>query len=294
MLAHRVRIHDALKEKALAAGAAGQPVTLHLASTVVSVDPDTATIILKDGTTAAGDVVIGADGVHSKTRQLIPGGEDSKLFGSGKSAFRFMIRREDALNDDSTWVLAEKDGVFSVVIGSDRRIVMYPTSNNTLLNFLAIHPDSESEAGEDWNTSSSRESLLKIYKSFAPQFQAILGKADPDSLKLWKLWDMKNLPAWNHSRLALIGDAAHPFLPHQGQGAAQAMEDAVALGTVLEKGLTADEVPERLKLYNDIRYERASKVQEFTRLAGLDVQDGKLDSEFGRMNSSTITDVSSN
>ena len=58
-----------------------------------------------------------------------------------------------------------------------------------------------------------------------------------------------------------------------------AMEDAAALGTVLEKGLNVDEVPARLTLYNDIRYERACKVQEYTRLAGLDVQEGKLDSK---------------
>ena len=156
---------------------------------------------------------------------------------------------------------------------------MYPTSSNSLLNFLCIHPESLSEAGDDWNTSTNLEALLRVYADFAPEFTTILSKADPESLKLWKFWDMDDLPGWSSSRLALIGDAAHPFLPHQGQGAAMAMEDAVALGTVLEKGLTADEVPARLKLYNDIRYERACKIQQYTRLAGLDVQEGKLDSK---------------
>lgn len=274
-----MRVHDALKEKALSADGTGRPCELHLSSSVTDIDPETATITLKDGTRVTGDVVVGADGVHSKSRQKVPGGENSKPFPSGKSAFRFMIPREDALNDPATRQLCEKNGVFTVVVGSDRRIVMYPTSNNTLLNFVAIHPDSETEAGDDWNTGSSKSTLLNVYKDWAPAWQAILSKADPESLKLWKLLDMKNMPAWYFSRLALIGDAAHPFLPHQGQGAAIAMEDAVALGTVLERGLSADEIPERLKLYNDIRYERACKVQEYTRLVGLDVQDGQLDSK---------------
>ena len=279
MLAHRVRIHNALKKAAIDPEGIGRPCDLHLASPISSVDAQTATVTLEDGTTIRGDVVVGADGVHSKTRRLVPGGAESRPFGSGKNGFRFMIQRDKARTDARTKGLCDQDGIFAVVIGSDRRIVMYPTSNNTLLNFLCIHPESASEAGEDWNTSTNLEALLKVYVDFAPEFTAILSKAEPESLKLWKLWDMENLPVWNYSRLALIGDAAHPFLPHQGQGAAMAMEDAVALGTVLEKGLTADEVPGRLKLYNDIRYDRACKIQQYTRLAGLDVQDGKLDSK---------------
>lgn len=279
MLAHRVRVHDALKKAALGSEGFGHPCVLHLATSVESVDPETATITLEDGTLVEGDVIVGADGVHSKARHGVPGGPAANLFGSGKNGFRFMVPREVALKDALTRELCNQDGVFSVVVGTDRRIVMYPTSNNTLLNFLCIHPENESQAGEDWNLSAKPEILVSVYADFAPKFTAMLGKAEPDSLKLWKLWDMQNLPAWNHAYLALIGDAAHPFLPHQGQGAAMAMEDAVALGTVLEEGLSKEEIPARLKLYNDIRYDRACRIQQYTRLAGLDVQDGKLDSE---------------
>lgn len=280
MLAHRVRVHDALNEAALDPDGQGKPCVLNLATAVESVDPETATIVFKDGSTVSSDVVVGADGVHSSARQSVPGGSDAKLFGSGKSGFRFMIHREDTVNDMRTRALCDQEGVFSVVIGSDRRIVMYPTSNNTLLNVLAIHPESETDASEGWSTPASVDSLRKVYKGFGPQFQALLSKADAGSLKLWKLCDMESLPAWNHCHLALIGDAAHPFLPHQGQGAAMAMEDAVALGTVLERGLAKSEIPARLELYNVIRYKRACKVQQYTRLAGLDVQEGKLDSKF--------------
>jgi 2-polyprenyl-6-methoxyphenol hydroxylase-like FAD-dependent oxidoreductase len=56
----------------------------------------------------------------------------------------------------------------------------------------------------------------------------------------------------------------------QAQGAAQAIEDAAALAAVLPQGTTPAEVPERLKLYERIRYERAHKIQEHSRLAGLD------------------------
>lgn len=279
MSAHRVRLHEALKEKASTEDGFGRPCELHLSSSVIDVDPDAASITLVDGTKIDADIVIGADGVHSKTRRKVPGGENAKTFSSGKSGFRFMMTRESVLDDPITRSLCDKPGIFTIILGTDRRIIMYSTSGNTLLNFFCIHPEAESDAGDDWNTTTNKEALLRVFRDFAPEFQALLRKADPESLKLWRLLDMKNLPTFVNSRLALIGDAAHPFLPHQGQGGAMAMEDAVALGVVLEKGLTSDEVPERLQLYNSIRYDRACRIQENTRLTGLDVPDQNLNSK---------------
>jgi hypothetical protein len=75
--------------------------------------------------------------------------------------------------------------------------------------------------------------------------------------------------------MALLGDAAHPFLPHQGQGGAVALEDAAALGVVLERGLKSGEVADRLKLYQQIRKYRADRLQQYTRLAGEDLKPGE-------------------
>lgn len=67
----------------------------------------------------------------------------------------------------------------------------------------------------------------------------------------------------------------------QGQGAGQAIEDAASLSIVLPKGTRPQDVPERLRLYEKIRYDRAHNIQEFSRQAGADWKDGKpiLDSE---------------
>jgi len=75
--------------------------------------------------------------------------------------------------------------------------------------------------------------------------------------------------------LALLGDAAHPFLPHQDQGGAVAIEDAAAIGVVLEYNGTPDQVQERLKLYQDIRKSRADTIQKHTRLVGEDLVPGQ-------------------
>ena len=191
------------------------------------------------------------------------------------------MEREVALADPATRKFAEKNGELIIMYSSDRRVVMYPTSNNQILNFVCIHPENESDATGDWNSDANKSTLLEVYKDFHPDCLKLLDKAEPSSLKVWKLLDMAVLPSWIDDRLALLGDAAHPFLPHQGQGGACAIEDAASLGVVLERGITREEVPARLALYEKIRCERANRIQEYTRIAGRDVQhDKKLNSKF--------------
>lgn len=279
-MAHRIQLHEKLKQVAVQSDGPGQPVKLNLGSNITEVDPQTAKVTLKDGSTVRGDLILGADGVHSICRKQVPSG-DVKPFGSGKSAFRFLIERKAVLDDPATKHFAERPGELIIWYGTDRRVVMYPTSNNQLLNFVCIHPEHESEAGEDWTTDTNKNALLAVYRDFDPACLALISKADPTSLKSWKLLDMPVLPTWINDRLALLGDAAHPFLPHQGQGAGVAMEDAATLSTVLERALSRDEVPARLKLYENIRYERANRIQEYSRLAGADLKsDVKMNSEF--------------
>lgn len=67
-------------------------------------------------------------------------GDDIKPFGSGKSAFRFMIPRQKMLDDPATQSIAKREGYMTMWIGNDCRLIMYPCSDNTLMNFVAIHP----------------------------------------------------------------------------------------------------------------------------------------------------------
>lgn len=95
--------------------------------------------------------------------------------------------------------------------------------------------------------------------------KTLLSMADPATLKLWRLYDRGALGTWVNGHAALLGDAAHPFLPHQGQGGAQAIEDGAALGALLPLGVEKGEIPARLELYMKARYDRATMVQNFSR-----------------------------
>ena len=155
------------------------------------------------------------------------------------------------------------------------RLWFTPTSHNELLNFVCIHPASSSEVSDDYNKAASKSKLLEVFGDFHPRLVKLLDKVDPKDLKIYPLYDMETLPTFVSGRMALVGDAAHPFTPHLAQGGAMAIEDGVSLGVMLGNGTLHADVPERLQLYNKARYVRATTIQEYSRLVGEDGTAGK-------------------
>ncbi|CAO2653585.1 Nn.00g029960.m01.CDS01 [Neocucurbitaria sp. VM-36] len=277
-LVHRVSLHSELQRLAKSPYGRGKPVDIRYSSEVVDMDPDTATAILASGERIVGDVIIGADGVFSRARSNVEGGH-IKPFSSGKSAFRFLVDKKDASEDALTQKFVKQDGELVMFLGRDSKIVAYPCQDNELLNFVCIHPSELTAApSDDWNAGGSKKALLNVYSEFDESAKALLNKSDPVTIKVWQLLDMEKLPTWVNNKLALLGDAAHPFLPHQGQGGGVAIEDAAALSVVLPLGTDPSEVKERLQLYEKCRYERAHRIQEYTRIAGRCLaEEGKVD-----------------
>ncbi|KAL1865425.1 hypothetical protein VTK73DRAFT_5255 [Phialemonium thermophilum] len=272
-LCHRVALHSALQAAATQPDGPGMPAVLQMGSRVVDVDPTTATITLENGTRFSGDLVLGADGVSSRTRQAVAG-DAVKPRPSGKSAFRFMIPRQTMLDNEATRHFADREGYMGLWHANDRRLVMYPCNNNTSMNFVAIHPSELTAAvKEGWTRGGSKEGLIKVMECFGPAIRALLEMVDSSSLKLWTLLDMEQMPTWVKDKLVVLGDAAHPFLPFQGQGGAVAIEDAICLSVLLERGTPKSELPERLALYERIRRDRAHSIQESTRITGANLDD---------------------
>ena len=127
------------------------------------------------------------------------------------------------LDDSETRDFVSKDGYLSMVMGDDRRLVWYPCANNTLINFLLIHPSKETRAGgagkrycrsspltqrltsADWQQKGEIKHLLECGRDFADTFKNILKKAPTDTLKVWTLLDLKVLPHWVKGKLAVLG-----------------------------------------------------------------------------------------
>lgn len=185
-----------------------------------------------------------------------------------------MLPLSVAKSDPVTADLVTQTGDMQVWEGKFRRLIIYPCRDNSELNFICFHPADETkteESEEGWSKTATVAQLLKVYEDYYAPLKALLSKAPPSTLKLWDMYDHQPLKTWTRGKAVLLGDAAHPFLPHQGQGGAQAIEDAVALAALLPKDTSTAEIEERLQLYMKCRQDRANKIQHYSRIMGMKV-----------------------
>ncbi|KAK8030012.1 hypothetical protein PG993_011303 [Apiospora rasikravindrae] len=181
--------------------------------------------------------------------------------------YRFLVPATEIQSDPATrdWLDGD-DGRMKFFVGHDKRLISYPCrkpfNSNEEHNFVAMfhNNDEAAKTPEDWQASVDKSELLKRYDDFHPYLKAIMNKAT--TVKQWALLYRPPLPTWWKGSLILIGDAAHPMLPHQGQGGAQSIEDGVAMG-ILMSGATTNpkDVASRLELFESLRRNRCSAIQ---------------------------------
>ena len=156
-------------------------------------------------------------------------------------------------------------------MGEGKHFMVFPVRSGTLLNYVGFVPLAY-ETVEFLVAVGDRDELAASFEGWDPRIGHLISKID--HCFWWGLFDRRPLKTWINGRVTLLGDAAHPMLPHLGQGVNQGVEDAVALGVLLEGRNSAD-VPSTLKAYEALRHPRASMVQTEAR------QNGKrYDSEY--------------
>lgn len=273
ILCHRVDVQAELKELAIRPDGPGEPCKVHVNCRVASVETETGKVTLASGETFQADVVIGCDGIKSAVRTSVLAGTSSQLVAkpSAHSAYRMLVPAEKIKADPELEAIGCIEGLV-VIDGGDRRIICYPCRGKSLVNFVCCLPDSElNEISEEkWSARGDVAKLVKSFESFSPVYQKLLSQGTEAGL--WQLRDQDPLDRWTKDRCIIVGDAAHAMLPHQGQGASQALEDAEALGAILSRlpaNPSADEVRESLEHVFRARFKRATRVQQVSRFAGL-------------------------
>ncbi len=136
-----------------------------------------------------------------------------------------------------------------------------------MVNYVGFVPTDE-EMKESWSAPGDPDKLRAEFEGWDPRIGSVLKQVD--HCFRWALYDREPLPTWSKGRLTLLGDAAHPMLPHLGQGANQSIEDGMALATILSQVDNAD-VPAALLAYEKLRRERVAEVQLGARQNGLRV-----------------------
>jgi salicylate hydroxylase len=202
----------------------------------------------ENGTHVRADALVGADGIHSKVRQVLFGPE--KPHFTGCVAYRGLVPADRLAHLDLE-VTAQ------VWMGPGKHFVHYYVQNRRSVNFVAII-DRDTWTRESWTDRGEVADALAAYEGWHPQVRGILGAVDETFI--WALFDRKPMAHWSVGRVTLLGDACHAMLPFMAQGAAQAIEDGATLATCLSQ-IDARDVPEALRRYEALRLPRASRVQ---------------------------------
>jgi 2-polyprenyl-6-methoxyphenol hydroxylase-like FAD-dependent oxidoreductase len=203
-----------------------------------------------DGSEEWGDLLVGADGIHSSVRAQLFG--RSALRYAGYRAWRGvadvgygLVPEEAGLN---LWGRGSEVGVVSI---GRERFYWFMTRN-------APEGEAEGAAGR------KREVLDLLRGWYGPARTAVEATGESRILRN-DIYDRDPLKRWGAGRVTLLGDAAHPMTPNLGQGACQAIEDAVVLARCLGDG---GEVDSSLRLYEARRIPRTADVVRRSRRAG--------------------------
>jgi salicylate hydroxylase len=242
-LVHRGDLHQTLA-KALEQRAPG---AIHVGTRCVGFDQDTGgvTLLLESGERLYGDVLIGADGVHSRIR--------ADLFGEGSATFTgFMAWR--AVVPIERVPVRLRQQTFTAWMGPSGQIVTYPLRGGTLLNIAAT------VRRDDWLIESWSEAgtVQECRGDFANWHEDVLEIIDAIDIPYkWALIGRPPLQHCSAGRVTLLGDAFHPTLPILGQGANMAIEDSIIVARCLE---ASSDIAEALRRYETARLDRTSRI----------------------------------
>ncbi|KAI5118203.1 hypothetical protein M0805_005557 [Coniferiporia weirii] len=216
--------------------------------------------VLANGERLTADVVVGADGVRSRARTLVLGYDDRPK-SSGYAIYRswFDTHEQGVDTDPLTDYMCKNGDAFYGWIGPDVHFLASSSKGGKAISYVITHKD-DADIEESWSLPGKMEDVLAVVDGWDPRCAAILSKA-PACVD-WKLVYRDPLPTWisKGARLALIGDAAHPFLPTSIQGASQAVEDGVTLAVALQLG-GKPSVPLSVRAWEHIRYARVRHAQ---------------------------------
>ena len=216
---------------------------------------DTARVSFSNGAVAEADVIVAADGIHSELRPYVF--PPSNPVFSGSVAYRGVLPLERIPDwPTDSWLMW---------LGKGKHFLTFPVRAGQLINYVGFVP-ADQQMKESWSSPGDPDVLRREFAGWDPRIESLLQKVQMTFR--WALYDREPLPTWTRGRLTLLGDAAHPMLPHLGQGANQSIEDGMALATILARA-DCSTVPAALAAYERLRRERVAQVQRGARENGM-------------------------
>ncbi|KAL3481297.1 hypothetical protein BJX99DRAFT_218774, partial [Aspergillus californicus] len=256
----RSRLHHALLASATAPVGSGHPVNVSLGTEVKSVDPKTVSVTLIDGQVFYGDVVVGGDGFHSTVRQQLIG-PDTVLSAPSQTAVSFSV--DVSLSGWNAVVrrFVDHAGRYERWAGDGLQLSIHAVEPGCLL-FDTTVPTQRETGG---TSNSLKSQILQAFKSSQPDLIQLLSAIKLEDIRTWSQASCPTVDQWTSGSVALVGDAAHPFLPHELPGTSQTFNDAASLATELGSDVTVGEVAARLAAWVIPRKDRVRVIQQSER-----------------------------
>jgi 2-polyprenyl-6-methoxyphenol hydroxylase-like FAD-dependent oxidoreductase len=219
--------------------------------------------IFKDGTETSGTFLIGADGVHSKTREYVVGNSPKPVYTGllnvGGFAPASSIDEQRIHNEYPTYFTFGNKGFFGYT--------MCNKNNGEEVMWWSNIPEEKEMPREQLRllkTEEIRQELLFLHKNWHPPIEHIIQQSS--SIFISNIYDIDSLPNWSRKRVVLIGDAAHAMSPHAGQGASVALEDSMYVAKLIKDlNLPIEGI---FKHFEAERKERAEKIMKTARRNG--------------------------
>lgn len=204
-------------------------------------------VTLRDGTVATGDLLVGADGLRSAVRRQLLGDGDPTFLGS--TIWRGTVSSEGI-------ALPRGYGVNWFGRGSEF-LAFFLVDERIYWAAVTKEP-----RGERPGPGGHKQDLLERFDHWVEPIPSLIAATDSRAILRNDMYDRPPARHWSRGRVTLVGDAAHPMSPNAGQGACQALEDAVALGDGLGK---ATDLTAAFELYERSRLRRANRVVTMSR-----------------------------
>lgn len=252
MTIQRGLLHAALRDEALRRGA-----RIERGKRLVDAEAVPGGVVARfaDGSDAEGDLLVGADGIHSRVRGIVDPASPAPRYTGQLSVGGIARRTSLAPTPGAYHMIFGRRAFFGYSVRPSTEAYWFanvareaaPTSNATL-----VSPD-------EWKSE-----LRELFADDAGPALELIAATD-DELGAYPIYDMPTVPRWHRASMVLLGDAAHATSPSSGQGASMAIEDAVVLARCLRD---TPDVAQAFTRYESLRRERVERVVRYSASVG--------------------------